>query len=115
MNTVNSLRVENPTQVKVSTEGEKKHPSVKEIDGLYAMTVEITGASGVSKTETGQNLYFGEDILNDYDEESGITTVSWNGIVMMLVFDYDDQGNVICHGTLSSNNAIGSIVGMKTN
>ena len=92
----------------------KGHPKAEDLAGLYTMTVEITAASGATNKDTGENLYFGPELFDDYNEETGVSTVKWDNFVMILIFEYDEKGNIICHGTLSADNAVGSIIGMKT-
>ena len=114
MDTVYSLRTDAAPQSQNTASGGKVHPKTAELDGLYTMTVEITTASGKTNKDTGENLYFGTDLFDDYNEETGVSTIKWDDFVMVLIFEYDEQGNIICRGTISGDNAVGSIIGMKT-
>lgn len=114
LDTVYSLRTDSTVQGEAISTGNKAHPSTSELDGLYTMTIEITGASGKTSKDTGENLYFGPELFEGYNEETGVSTLKWDNFVMMLIFDYDEKGNIICNGTISADNAVGTITGIKT-
>ncbi|WP_029322770.1 hypothetical protein [Butyrivibrio sp. AE3004] len=106
--------LENASYQDMSVSDEKVIPSLAEIVGLYTMTVELSDGSGKTKTDTGENYYFGADDLKSYDETTGICTIEDDDFAMTLTFEFDKDRRVMCHGTVASGSVSGSIIGLKT-
>ncbi|WP_026511905.1 hypothetical protein [Butyrivibrio sp. LC3010] len=100
-----------------NTEGEtekKDVPTKAEVVGLYTMTLELVHGSGQTTKDTGENLYFGEKDLTNYDETTGVCTVEEENFSMVLTFEYDKDRRIMCHGSVTSGDNVGSIIGLKT-
>ncbi len=111
---VKSIRTEDVAANLAALGSEKKYPKLSEIGGLYTMTVEIVRASGKTNKDTGTNLYFGIDDFTSYNETTGVGIIEWDGFSMVMNFQYDKDGSIICSGTINADNAVGTIVGKKT-
>ncbi|WP_408070348.1 hypothetical protein [Butyrivibrio sp. JL13D10] len=93
---------------------ERKVPSKKEVVGHYTITMEVVFDNGKSKKDTGENVYWGEDYLTDYNEDTGVCILKGDSFEGVITFEYDKDRNVICHGTINGGNNIGSILGKRT-
>ncbi len=114
--------VETPAEPEDTTEAEapaaadteKKFPTLEEAKGRYTMTVEMVQDKGGNKKQTGENIYWGENELANYNEETGVCTLTQDDFIAVITFGYDQNGNVVCHGTIQSGNNVGSVIGIRT-
>ncbi|WP_026660997.1 hypothetical protein [Butyrivibrio sp. AC2005] len=95
-------------------EDAKKVPSLQEVIGHYTMTIEIISSTGETRKETGENVLWTEKELQGYDESTGVCTLVEDNFVAVITFEYDKDGNIVCHGSLTSGENFGSVIGKKT-
>lgn len=101
------------TQGQEQTDG-KKVPTRAEVVGKYTMTIELIKDDGKTRKETGENVYWGDDELKEYDESTGVCVMKRDNFAAVVTFEYDKEMNIVCHGTISAGNSVGSVIGIKT-
>lgn len=89
-----------------------KIPTKEDLVGDYLMTYETVTASGETNTNTADNKMTMAD-LEDYDESTGVYAYSGDGFAIVLTFEFDQKGKVVCHGTVTYDDAVSSILGKK--